>query len=275
MIIDAFPFFQEIELLKVRLNYLGPTVDKFLISESEIDFAANPKKKILTPEIVGELPFNNKIVVIQNKFSSLQKSVLFPFAKKIKWRKPLWGIQLKQRNSIIPTLQQFKSDDILLFGDLDEFPNNGKLENIKELLSKNPEKIYSFNHKTLVYNLLTRDGNENWSGTIACSVKKAITSSPNKLRKQRFSSNFEGDGWHFSYFGDSKQIQRKIRSVAAVEKQYDLLDPSIEQVINQIRSKRNPFERNYYKKREIRIEEYPKELISSFQKFMPCSLTDE
>ena len=92
MIVDAFPFFQEVELLKVRLSYLGGFVDKFIISESEIDFAGNPKDILLTSSTISELPYSDKVTVIQNKFSLIDKRLLFPIAKKLKWRKPLWKI---------------------------------------------------------------------------------------------------------------------------------------------------------------------------------------
>ena len=43
--IDAFLFFNEIEMLKIRLEYLGPVIDYFVIAEADIDFAG--KKKYL------------------------------------------------------------------------------------------------------------------------------------------------------------------------------------------------------------------------------------
>ena len=44
MIYDCFPFFNEIDLLKIRLNTLDGVVDKFVIYESQYTFSGNIKK---------------------------------------------------------------------------------------------------------------------------------------------------------------------------------------------------------------------------------------
>jgi beta-1,4-mannosyl-glycoprotein beta-1,4-N-acetylglucosaminyltransferase len=274
MIVDAFPFFQEVELLKVRLSYLGELVDRFIISESEIDFAGNPKEMHLTSSVISELPYSEKITVVQNEFSQIDKRLFFPIAKRIRWRKPLWRIQLKQRNSILPILQSIEKQGTLLFGDLDEFPNHSKLKHLISLTSKNQWEVYSLNQIQLVYNLRTKDGHTPWHGTIGCSIKNARNSTPNKLRKLRHNSEKIEGGWHFSYFGNKNQIQNKIRSVAPVEKHFNLSNPSLEEVSDTIKSKANPFSKIKLDQIEISIDEYPKELISCFQQFMPSSLTN-
>ena len=43
MIIDAFSYFNEEELLELRLNYLGDLVDKFLIVEANITHQGKKK----------------------------------------------------------------------------------------------------------------------------------------------------------------------------------------------------------------------------------------
>ena len=274
MIIDAFPFFQEIELLKVRLDYLGETVDKFLISESEIDFAGNNKQVILNKRCIDTLPYKNKLIVVQNKHSQILKKIIYPLAKRLKWRKPLWGIQLKQRNSLVKIIKKFDSKDILLFGDLDEFPNADQIENLKSLLTENPEKVYTFNQRSLVYNIYNKDENPIWRGTVACSIKKAVKTTPNSLRKKRHSSKMVANGWHFSYFGSNSQIQNKIRSVALVEKHFDLLNPSINDVKSKIASKNNPFQSKANEGIKLSKEDYPENLISAFDKFMPKSIEE-
>lgn len=42
-ILDAFLFYNELDLLKARLAYLGEHVDQFIITEANIDFAGKPK----------------------------------------------------------------------------------------------------------------------------------------------------------------------------------------------------------------------------------------
>ena len=59
-LIDTFLFFNEIEMLKARLEYLGPVVDHFVICEANIDFAGNKKKIILNEMIQFVTLANNR-----------------------------------------------------------------------------------------------------------------------------------------------------------------------------------------------------------------------
>ena len=47
MIVDSFLFFQELDLLEIRLRYLYPFVDKFIIVESCQSFTGRRKNLIL------------------------------------------------------------------------------------------------------------------------------------------------------------------------------------------------------------------------------------
>ena len=42
-IFDAFLFFNELELLEIRLNTLAPYVDYFVITEADVTFSGKPK----------------------------------------------------------------------------------------------------------------------------------------------------------------------------------------------------------------------------------------
>ena len=46
-IIDSFIFYNEINLLKARLDYLGDFVDSFIICEANVNFAGQEKAFIL------------------------------------------------------------------------------------------------------------------------------------------------------------------------------------------------------------------------------------
>ena len=44
MVIDCIPFFNELDILKLRLNILNPIVDKFVIEEATVTFSGEPKE---------------------------------------------------------------------------------------------------------------------------------------------------------------------------------------------------------------------------------------
>lgn len=272
LIIDAFPFFQEIELLKVRLEYLGERVDRFLISESNIDFAANKKPYHLTKEIISGLPFSEKITVIRSEFSDFKINLVFKFSKKLKWRKPLWRIQLKQRNILQQEISMVPSRGILLFGDLDELPNANDISACISALQENPDKIYTFNQLPLVYNLSTQSRIEDWPGTVVCNLEKAKNLTPNKLRKKRSLECSVGGGWHFSYFGDSTQIQRKVVSLAPSEKHFEFQNTCESDVEKLVSNDRDPFNVSRVRRGHISLKNYPDDLMQAFKKHMPKAI---
>ena len=59
-VLDTFLFYNELDLLKVRLAYLGEHVDQFIITEANIDFAGKPKPFLLNTELIQSLPFFGK-----------------------------------------------------------------------------------------------------------------------------------------------------------------------------------------------------------------------
>jgi hypothetical protein len=61
-LLDVFLFYNELDLLKARLEYLGPLVDHFIISEANIDFSGRPKSFLLSQALLNTLPFAHKII---------------------------------------------------------------------------------------------------------------------------------------------------------------------------------------------------------------------
>jgi len=270
MIIDAFPFFQETDLLKVRLEYLGKYVDKFIISESDVDFSGRPKELVLCIQQLKNLPYNEKIEIVQSRSTFIERKLIYPISKKLRWRYPLWKIQAKQRNAIYKAIKNVNSRGIFLFGDLDEFPDPEKfLLHVRK--TKNSECLHSLEQSSRVYNLKTQDGDGLWRGTMVCSINTAKKTPPNEIRKMRFSSNPISCGWHFSYFGSKKQIVRKIESISAVEKHFNMNVES-EIIGKRISSKINPFSATKCPPIKVNIEEYPKDLLECFRKHMPFVL---
>ena len=133
-LIDSFLFFNEVDLLKVRLEYLGPIVDNFIIVESNIDFSGVKKEFILSNELLTSLPFSNKILYYKKE---IDFNSFYWILKKIRyWNRRsslLWKLQDSQRNSLLEPLKVFKDNDLIIFSDLDEFPS---IEAIDYFLNK-------------------------------------------------------------------------------------------------------------------------------------------
>ena len=62
MIYDCFQFFNELDLLKLRLNILSPVVDKFVISEATETFSGLPKPLYYEENKEMFAEFNDRII---------------------------------------------------------------------------------------------------------------------------------------------------------------------------------------------------------------------
>ena len=134
MLLDAFLFFNEFELLKVRLSYLGPHVDKFLIVESPYDFSGHQKSTYLNESFISKLPYPEKISTLSWRPGISQK-ILITLARSTRRSNLLWMIQHWQRNAVLKLAEGISDSAQVLFGDLDEFPS---VESISRLNEVNP-----------------------------------------------------------------------------------------------------------------------------------------
>ena len=137
-LIDSFLFFNEVDLLKVRLEYLGPIVDNFIIVEANIDFSGVKKEFILSNELLTSLPFSNKILYYKKE---IDFNSFYWILKKIRyWNRRsslLWKLQDSQRNSLLEPLKVFKDNDLIIFSDLDEFPSIEAIDYFQNKKNKN------------------------------------------------------------------------------------------------------------------------------------------
>ena len=149
-LIDSFLFFNEVDLLKVRLEYLGPIVDNFIIVEANIDFSGVKKEFILSNELLTSLPFSNKILYYKKE---IDFNSFYWILKKMRyWNRRsslLWKLQDAQRNSLLEPLKVFKDNDLIIFSDLDEFPS---IEAIEYFQNKKNKDILSMIHKFIAVN---------------------------------------------------------------------------------------------------------------------------
>jgi beta-1,4-mannosyl-glycoprotein beta-1,4-N-acetylglucosaminyltransferase len=207
MIVDCFPFANELNLLDARLQMLSDQVDFFLIQEVAETHAGLPKKIQLSLDSWPLENYRGKIVLIQEQSFP---GGLQPFARE--W----W-----QRDMATSWLNKNMSDsDILIYGDVDEIPDPTKLPTvIEKVLQENRpaflamEMHYCFlNYRERTGRLLSNLGDfprstrhrARWLGTVVWPWKKAKTKLPSQLRTGRFvdlGSGFRQDvsGWHFSY----------------------------------------------------------------------------
>jgi beta-1,4-mannosyl-glycoprotein beta-1,4-N-acetylglucosaminyltransferase len=109
MIYDAFQFFNEPDVLEIRLHELDSVVDWFIIAEATHTHSGKPKPLYLSRYSDRLKPFRHKIRHVVADISRITES-------------GQWAIQDAQRNVITEGLRDAKPDDWLILSDVDEIP---------------------------------------------------------------------------------------------------------------------------------------------------------
>jgi len=122
-IIDCFTFFNELDLLEIRLKYLYDSVDYFVIVEADTSFNGKSKKLIFQGNMKRFFPFMEKIIYVPINMK------YFDEGKRVAWKREEY-----QRNCIKEGLKKLnlKDKDLVLIGDIDEIPNKDILIDLKK-----------------------------------------------------------------------------------------------------------------------------------------------
>lgn len=221
MIYDCFLFFNELDLLEIRLNVLNDVVDKFVLVESRKTFSGKDKPLFYHENKERFSAFSDKIIhlVYDEDISQITNP---------------WIIENNQRNYISQGLVSAKPDDVILISDLDEIPNPDKI-----LKYKDKSGIKCFRNDFFYYylNFICVDEPIWYKGTrmlhykdcahfldnvkvkmnshLPDEYKKGTTI--NKIRYYKKGFQVRNGGWHFSYLGGAEAIRNKILSISHSE----------------------------------------------------------
>lgn len=220
MIYDCFQFFNELDLLKLRLQVMDPIVDKFLISEATETFSGMPKPLYYEENKEMFKEFEHKIIHVVERNTPPGTTHERDYY---------------QKNSMIRGLKDAKDDDIIIFSDLDEIPNP---EKIKEILADfDKTKIYHFaqrmfycflNMEEVSGNLLSISGDfdgiqkKQWIGSkmLTYGLLKEQKIQMVQLRdpeRKEIGIRVADGGWHFGYMGGHGQKDAKERIIEKVK----------------------------------------------------------
>ena len=121
MVYDCFQFFNELDILKLRLHVMDPVVDRFVISEATETFSGKAKPLYYEENKEMFAEFADKIIhVVVDDTPQGYTHDRDTF----------------QKNAVGRGLKNCTDDDIIIFSDLDEIPNPEKVKEIKLILMK-------------------------------------------------------------------------------------------------------------------------------------------
>lgn len=274
-VIDSFMFFNEINMLKLRLNYLNDVVDYFVISEGKYTHSGKSKPYYLD-EVLPEIDENIKKKIIRIKYEPDITNFNFPTnINECDFGSGYWELERSQRNLITESLTQFSLTDMFMISDLDEIPRKEIVKEYKEVFenyygSAIPE---DFLCRCLMdffyYNFNTYCGNR-WCGTTISTVKNAIEKSCAYFRNTNSFYPINNGGFHFSTFGNVNQIREKIQSYSHQEynKECYINDDNI---LNSIQNKEDIYH-NGGTFTDYNFSYYPKDLRNLITKIFPAEL---
>lgn len=235
MIHDCFTFFNELDLLELRLNTLDPLVDRFVLVEATLTHQGKPKPLHYAENKERFAAFHHKIEhVVVDRYPENPGA-------------DAWVYEKHQRNSIALGLKGAAADDRVMIGDVDEIP---RPEKVREAVAMRGVRI--FRQRMFYYYLNCLNATEAggrayaWNGTVMVnagdingpiqryrdfSMLMASYFHPKfinrmywnlRLAYERmsygYSPSFIHDGgWHFSYLGGVDRIIEKIEAFAHTE----------------------------------------------------------
>ena len=233
-IVDSFLFFQELDLLEIRLEYLYHKVDKFIILESCQTFTGKPKPFNFENNKDRFKKYEGKIIYfkIEDSHNSYDSVIQFLINKKdeahgrvldiLKAHKHYpksglnWVLDTYHRECLhIAYNKYLNDDDIVFLSDLDEIPTYTIFDN-EELLTNN-KPVVCRQHEFMYF--LNYYNNSNWLGTIFSKYSAIKNISLNNLKiDSKVTRNivdkqeYKDGGYHFTSIGSIEDITRKIQS---------------------------------------------------------------
>jgi len=190
MVFDAFTLFNELDLLDLRLNILGPYVDKFILVESRETFMGQEKPLYYEENKERFAKWNDKIIHIVAPNMKIEK---VPFERH-------WACYELIENYLIKNADP---EDVAFNSDLDEIWNPNVLDKVDDEphLLEQLSYCYYLNQRT----------SEPWAGTFMSKVKHIYPgftiwcdqTKPNVIRNA---------GFHFTNMGGVEQVLKKVSS---------------------------------------------------------------
>lgn len=200
MIYDCFLFFNELDLLEIRLNILDEIVDKFVIVESNKTHSGKDK------ELIYEIN--------QHRFEKFKSKIIHITVLDTPESNDNFFRQEWQRRSIIRGLGDCVEGDYVIVGDVDEIPNIEAIKKGIEINSFSKFKMMFF------YYYMNAFINDEWLHSYILpfkQLKEQYHYSINLLRHSGTEHLIKDGGWHFSYFGGAEAVKEKLKAFGAAQ----------------------------------------------------------
>lgn len=268
-IYDVFPFNNEVDLLLLRMHLLDSLVDYFVLSESRVSFSGLDKPLHYLENKAIYSQFANKIVHV---IAEPGPDSLTTFER-----------DEFQKNQVRKTLLQICSDDdVIITGDLDEFPNPRAIPEAVQVARAG--KIGHFAQDVYLYYLnfqeyrgklvsITGDypgiKRPRWLGTRSVKFSLLREISIANLRDRSLihkGRRLSDGGWHYTYCGGplgSSVVERVQRKISDSPHQELLRPKTLERVPQRILRGHDPWGRRGVQMRKVPVDPTIQQIVDS------------
>ncbi len=256
---DCFTFFNELDLLEVRLNELYNSVDYFVIAEANMSHSGTPKEYVLEQNWERFKPFQDKIRYL--------KIDDFPVTNNS------WVREKFQRDALKRGITDKQPDDLIIVSDLDEIPRAEIIDMIKTDENKYERYVlrvplfrYKFNFLKWYQPVINQQ---------MIVTRAHVFTNPEKERDYTHAwlppapdvVYLNHAGWHFSYLGDDKNAVHKLHLFAHTEQNVpEIVD--VFSIDRMIKEKCGPNPTDLEKFEYVMLDDYfPKCVVDNQEKY--------
>lgn len=202
-IFDCCTFFNEAEILEVRLAELYDVVERFVVVEATHTHSGEPKALSFGDHRERFRPYMDKIryVVVDELVGTFS-----------------WQREAYQRDAILRGLDGCRDDDMVIVSDVDEILRR---EVVERLRGGGPafDTVFTTELDLFFYRLNYRFARD-WRAAGAAPFRFIRQTGPNAVRylaKQNIGHLIRDAGWHFSWMGDVTRFAAKLNAYAHQE----------------------------------------------------------
>jgi len=272
-IFDTITFFNELDLLELRLNILNDVVDYFVINEANITFTGKEKPLYYYENRERFKKWEHKIihhVTVDNNETLEKYWEGVPYHRSM-IENDIYKLPIHYQracfhkdSAIYALLDKAQDADIILTGDADEIIKPEVVEQINEWFDPNNHYVAQGPVYYYYLNLLCEP---KWMSTRICTMKMLKTMSVDKLRQSHQQSfKIENGSWHWSFFGDADTVRAKMDAYEHQEHNLPQFRDSMEE---RIKKGIDPFGRDYlYSPHVIPIDDsFPEYITDNLGKY--------
>ena len=265
-IYDCFTFFNELDLLEIRLEELYSSVDWFVIAEANMSHSGLAKEFILEANWDRFAKFHDKIRYLKiDDFPETDNS---------------WVREKFQRDALRRGLEDMTDEDLVIISDLDEIPRADIIDLIREddnqyerYVLRVPLFRYKFNFLKWYQPVVNQQ---------MIVTRGHVFTNPERERDYTHAwlppasdvVYLDHAGWHFSYLGNDDHAVNKLKNFAHTEQNIpEIVDQF--SIARMIEEKRGPDPRDDERFEYIQLDDYfPKFVVNNQERYKDLIIPD-